>query len=62
MPTIPIISEDFQRLPKIPEDCRKIPKTTEDVRRTLQTLNSIFSRNTKPHSDPQNPTHESKKY
>ena len=45
-----------------PDYFRGFPKTTEDVRRTLQTLNWIFSRNTKPHSDLQNPTHESKKY
>ena len=52
----------FRRFSKIPEDCRRFPKATEDVRRTLQTLNRIFSRNKKPHSDLQNPTHESKKY
>ena len=45
----------FRRFSKISEDSRRCPKN-------LQTLNRIFSRNTKPHSDLQNPTHESKKY
>ena len=52
----------FRRFSKITEDSRKLPKISEGYRGTLQTLHSIFSRNTKPHSDPQNPTHESTKY